>query len=59
MFDGVLADFAKEKPLFEIEFHTPQEAKLMYGFTKKVTKAHLRPDDPQRFYEAVMARMDG
>ena len=26
----------KEKPTFEIEFNTPQEVKLMYGFKKKV-----------------------
>lgn len=58
VFDAVLADFVKEKPTIEIEFHTPQEVKLMYGFKKKVDKAHLRPDEPQKFFETLTARMN-
>nr|WP_279663748.1 hypothetical protein [Ectobacillus ponti] len=57
VFDGVLADFMKEKPLFEIEFHEPQRVHMLYGFSKQVTKAHVRPDDGQAFYEAVASRL--
>lgn len=49
--DAVLPDFIKEKPAIEIECYTPQEVKLMYGFTKKVTKIHLSPDEPHLFLE--------
>jgi len=36
IFDAVLTDFMKEKPIYEIEFNTPQDMKLMYGFKKKI-----------------------
>ena len=52
-----LTDFIKEKPTFEIQFKTPQEVKLMYGFKKKVTKAHLRPDEPQKFYDNSLPKI--
>ena len=58
LFNAVLPDFIKEKPTFEIQFKTPQEVKLMYGFKKKVTKAHLRPDEPQKFYETLCQRLN-
>lgn len=57
VFDAVLADFMKEKPIFEIEFYHPQEVGFMYGFKKKVTKVHLSPDEPERFYEMLVTRM--
>lgn len=53
IFDAVLADFMKEKPTFEVEFTHPVEARFLYGFKKQVTKAHLRLDDPQKFYNAL------
>ncbi|WP_129729094.1 hypothetical protein [Ectobacillus funiculus] len=53
IFDAVLVDFMKEQPAFEITFHTPQTAQLLYGFTKTVTKVHLRPDKPQQFYTVL------
>lgn len=53
LFDAVLTDFTREKPTFEIEFHTPQEAVSMYGFKKKVTKAHLRVDEPEAFFQSL------
>ncbi|WP_141433901.1 hypothetical protein [Bacillus sp. 03113] len=58
IFDAVLTDFAKEKPTLEIEFNTPQEVKLMYGFKRKITKAHLRPDESQRFYDALTTKLN-
>lgn len=57
IFDAVLADFTKEKPTFEVEFHTPLEAKLLYGFKKKVIKAHIRPDEPQKFYHTLCTKI--
>ncbi|MBV7505260.1 hypothetical protein KW850_08325 [Bacillus sp. sid0103] len=57
IFDAVLADFFKEKPTFEVEFYHPVEAWFMYGFKKKVTKAHLRLDEPQKFYHALTAKI--
>lgn len=57
VFDCVLPDLTKEKPAFEIELYAPMEAKFMYGFKKKVTKVHLRPDDPQGFYDALSAKI--
>lgn len=53
IFDAVLTDFFKEKPQFEVEFYHPIEASFIYGFKKKVTKAHLRLDEPQKFYQAL------
>ena len=47
----------RNQPL-KSEFQTPQEVKLMYGFKKKVTKAHLRPDEPQKFYETLCQRLN-
>ena len=58
LFDAVLTDFMKEKPIYEIEFNTPQEVRLMYGFKKKVTKAHLRPDEPQKFYDTLYEKLN-
>ena len=58
IFDAVLTDFMKEKPIYEIEFNTPQEVILMYGFKKKVTKAHLRPDEPQKFYDTLYEKLN-
>ncbi len=58
LFDAVLTDFMKEKPTFEIQFKTPQEVKLIYGFKKKVTKAHLRPDEPQKFYDHLCNKLN-
>jgi membrane protein YdbS with pleckstrin-like domain len=57
IFDGVLSEFMKEKPTLEIELHTPKKAKFLYGFSKNVTKVHLRPDEPQRFYEALTTKL--
>ncbi|MDG4656326.1 hypothetical protein P6P90_03175 [Ectobacillus antri] len=57
VFDGLAPDFIREKPAFEIEFYTPQQAKLMYGFTKAITKAHIRPDDPEAFYTALTKKL--
>ncbi len=58
VFDAVLADFMKEKPIFEIEFYQPQDVRCMYGFKKKVTKVHLSPDEPEKFYEMLVMRME-
>jgi|GEM_PF-705829 len=57
IFDAAVPDIAGEKPAFEIEFHYPLEARLMYGFKKKVLKAHLRPDDPAAFLSALQPRL--
>jgi len=57
VFDATLADFMKEKPMFELEFHHHLEAKFMYGMKKKVIKAHLRLDDPQKFYSALSEKI--
>jgi len=53
IFDAVLSEFIKEKPSIEIELHSPKTAKFLYGIRKNVTKIHLRPDEPQRFYEIL------
>ncbi|MBO0961002.1 hypothetical protein J1P26_14975 [Neobacillus sp. MM2021_6] len=58
VFDATVADFMKEKPTFELEFVQPAEAKLLYGFKKRVRKAHLRLDEPQRFYTALSEKMN-
>ena len=47
----------KEKPIFEIELYQPLDVGFMYGFKKKVTKVHLSPDEPERFYEMLVTRM--
>ncbi|MBP0726932.1 hypothetical protein J5Y03_17375 [Bacillus sp. RG28] len=57
IFDGVLSEFMKEKPSIEIELHSPKKAKFLYGISKNVTKIHLRPDEPQRFYEVVNSKL--
>ncbi|WHY66895.1 hypothetical protein [Neobacillus sp. SuZ13] len=58
VFDGGAADFFKEKPMFEVEFFHPLEASFIYGFKKKVTKAHLRLDEPQKFYSTLSAKIN-
>ncbi|WP_255301643.1 hypothetical protein [Bacillus sp. AFS040349] len=58
VFDAVLSDFMKEKPIFEIEFTCEQEARFMYGFKRKVKKVHLSPDEPERFYQALMSKIE-
>ena len=58
IFDAVPADFFKEKPQLEVEFYGPIEAKFIYGFKKKVTKAHLRFDDPQKFYNTLSTKVN-
>lgn len=58
VFDAAVADFMKEKPTFEIEFTEPVEARLLYGFKRKVSKAHLRPDEPQKFYERLTEKIE-
>ncbi|MDP5274091.1 hypothetical protein [Chengkuizengella axinellae] len=58
VYDAVLVDFIKEKPLLEIEFHQPIRANLMYGLTQKVTRVHLTPDDPQQFYNTLCAKIN-
>lgn len=55
-FDAVLSDFVKEKPAIEIEFHSPQEVKKMYGLKQKVRFAHLSPDEPQKFLDTLNAK---
>ncbi|QCJ44803.1 hypothetical protein FAY30_24585 [Bacillus sp. S3] len=57
VFDATAADFIKEKPTFEIEFHQPLEASFMYGIKKKVSKAHLRLDEPQQFYQLLSEKI--
>ncbi|MEH7247679.1 hypothetical protein V7114_12950 [Neobacillus niacini] len=57
LFDAVLLDIMKEKPSIEIEFFTNQEAKMMYGFTKKVNKVHLRPDEPHEFLNFLQRKI--
>jgi len=49
IFDGTLNDFVKEQPNVEIILKEPLEARLLYGFTKSVTKIHLRVDEPNEF----------
>lgn len=56
-FDGLLPDFSPEKPTIEIEFFQPLSVNLLYGFKKKVFKAHLRPDDPHTFYELLSMKV--
>lgn len=29
----------------------------MYGFREKVTKVHLSPDEPEKFYQMLVTRM--
>ena len=48
----------KEKPTFEIKFNTPQEVKMMHRFKKKVMKAHIRPDEPQKFYDTLCEKLN-
>jgi hypothetical protein len=57
VFDACMPDFIREKPAIEIEFFSPQESKMMYGFKKKVTKVHLRPDEPQLFFETLKTKI--
>lgn len=57
VFDAVLTDFMKEKPIFEIELNHPIEVDLMYGFKKKVTKVHLSPDEPEKFYQMLVKKI--
>jgi len=58
IFDAVLSDFMKEKPSIEIELHSPKKAKFLYGISKNVTKIHLRPDEPQRFYKILNTKLN-
>lgn len=58
VFDAVLADFMKEKPIFEIEFYKPQEIGFMYGFKKKVTRVHLSPDEPEKFFQMLVTKIE-
>ncbi|MBS2970846.1 hypothetical protein J9317_19065 [Metabacillus sp. KIGAM252] len=58
VFNGMPKEFAEEDPAIVIEFTHPVEAKLLYGFTKKVTKAHVRPDEPQLLYEALTRKLE-
>ncbi|MFK9091476.1 hypothetical protein [Bacillus salipaludis] len=58
VFDATAADFMKEKPTFELEFHQPVEARFMYGMKKRVTKAHLRLDEPQKFYSSLSEKIN-
>lgn len=58
VFDAVLTDFMKEKPIFEIELNHPIEAELMYGFKRKITKIHLSPDEPEKFYQMLVKKIE-
>jgi membrane protein YdbS with pleckstrin-like domain len=57
LFNAVLSDFVKERPAIEIEFHSPQEVKKMYGIKQKVLFAHLSPDEPQKFLDTLKERI--
>ncbi|EKN66502.1 hypothetical protein BABA_15372 [Neobacillus bataviensis LMG 21833] len=57
VFDATVADFMKEKPTFEVEFVQPVEARFLYGLKRKVRKAHLSLDDPQRFYHVLSEKI--
>ncbi|MBY0146362.1 hypothetical protein [Neobacillus niacini] len=57
LLDAVLADFVKEKPAIEIQFHSPQEVKKLYGLKQKVLFAHLSPDEPQRFLDTLKEKL--
>lgn len=58
VFDAVHADFTREKPTFEIEFHKALEMKFMYGIKRKVTKVHLSPDEPDRFLKDLSLKIN-
>lgn len=58
VFDACMPDFMREKPAIEIELYSPQETKMMYGFKKKVTKVHLRPDEPHMFFETLKTKIE-
>ncbi|MEH7074298.1 hypothetical protein [Neobacillus drentensis] len=58
IFDATLSDFFKEKPQFEVELDHAVEARFMYGFKRRVNKVHLRIDEPQRFYHALLEKIN-
>ncbi|XRG78910.1 hypothetical protein V5E38_00890 [Rossellomorea sp. GAMAL-10_SWC] len=56
-FNAILKDFIVEEPTLEIELYKKEQAKLMYGFKHSVLKIHLRPDEPEKFYEELSLKV--
>ncbi|CAG9622381.1 hypothetical protein [Sutcliffiella rhizosphaerae] len=57
-FDGVVADFEKEKPSIEIVFQRPLAVEYIFGVKKKVSIAHIRPDDTIAFLQTVAKKIE-
>ncbi|MGD7007100.1 hypothetical protein [Metabacillus sp. 84] len=57
VFDGILEDFVKEDPAIVIEFIKPVKVRKMYGFTDKAASAHIRPDNPDEFYNGLKTKL--
>ncbi|WP_377918163.1 hypothetical protein [Bacillus songklensis] len=57
IFDATVADFMKEKPMFEIVLNEPVEACYMYGIKKKTERILLNADNAEAFYHALSSKL--
>ncbi len=58
VFEATLMEFIKEPARIEIKLKEPLTAHLLYGFVKKVKRVRLNVDDEQKFYEAVVEKLE-
>ncbi|RXZ00344.1 hypothetical protein [Fictibacillus sp. S7] len=57
-FDALPQEFSKEKPAFEMKLKTPETARLLYGFTKRVDTLHVSVDENNLFFERVKEKLE-
>lgn len=57
-FDGVVQEFIKEKPTFQIKLYSPVTMRMMFGFEKKIDNVHLSVDEGNLFYEALQKEIN-
>jgi hypothetical protein len=57
IFDATVADFMKEKPMFEILLNKPVEACYMYGIMKKRERILLNVDEAEAFYQTLSSKL--
>ncbi|TCJ82112.1 UNVERIFIED_ORG: hypothetical protein EDC93_103291 [Bacillus cereus] len=55
--DATVMEFIKEPPTFEITLKEPVKARLLYGFSKTVSRVHLNVDEERKFYDMVTEKL--
>ncbi|MCM3244037.1 hypothetical protein M3598_14895 [Cytobacillus oceanisediminis] len=58
LFDARVPDLIQEKPMFEILLKDPQVYELMYGLKRQASRIVLNVDEPERFYQEILNRLN-